>query len=133
MLSLPCTQCHAVLTIDEAFAGGVCRCQHCGTIQTVPAHLKQGSKATNTTPAKTLYRSPGNPGRGDSAIGTGLQNLEDQPTPPEERKNRAKRAPAPINQNAPPKHPPQWKRYLTATAIALAGAVLIYLLLFHTR
>jgi hypothetical protein len=133
MISLPCTHCQAVLTIDEAFAGGVCRCQHCGTIQTVPAHLKQGSKTTNPTPAKTLYRNPGNPGRGDSAVGTGLQNLQDQPNAPEERKNRAKRAAAPLSENAPPKHPPQWKLYAAATAVALAGFVLIYLLLFHTR
>ena len=37
MIEITCTNCQAVLKIDEAFAGGVCRCQHCGTIQTVPA------------------------------------------------------------------------------------------------
>ena len=37
MISITCTSCKAVLTMDDAFAGGVCRCQHCGTIQTVPA------------------------------------------------------------------------------------------------
>jgi hypothetical protein len=40
MISLSCTNCKSVLEIDDAFAGGVCRCTHCGTIQTVPAHLK---------------------------------------------------------------------------------------------
>ena len=40
MISLTCTNCRTVLTIDDAFAGGVCRCQHCGTIQTVPTHLR---------------------------------------------------------------------------------------------
>ena len=29
-----------VLLFDDAFAGGVCRCQYCGTIQTVPSRLK---------------------------------------------------------------------------------------------
>ncbi len=28
------------MLLDDGFAGGVCRCQFCGTIQTVPAHLK---------------------------------------------------------------------------------------------
>lgn len=42
MISISCTNCKALLTIDEAFAGGVCRCQHCGTIQTVPAGAGKG-------------------------------------------------------------------------------------------
>ena len=37
MISLPCSHCQKTLEVDEAFAGGVCRCQHCGTIQTVHA------------------------------------------------------------------------------------------------
>src|SRR5687767_292925 len=36
MISVICTQCRAQLDMDDAFAGGVCRCQYCGTIQTVP-------------------------------------------------------------------------------------------------
>jgi hypothetical protein len=40
MIRIACTHCKTVLTVDDAFAGGVCRCQHCGTIQVVPAHLK---------------------------------------------------------------------------------------------
>ncbi len=36
MISLVCTKCSAQLTVDDGFAGGVCRCSHCGTIQTVP-------------------------------------------------------------------------------------------------
>jgi hypothetical protein len=59
MISLTCTSCKKVLQIDDAFAGGVCRCQYCGTIQTVPASLKQASRAG--TPAigagaKALYQ-----------------------------------------------------------------------------
>ena len=37
MIRIACTNCRQILTIDDAFAGGVCRCQHCGTIQTVPS------------------------------------------------------------------------------------------------
>jgi hypothetical protein len=51
MISLTCTNCRTVLTIDDAFAGGVCRCQHCGTIQTVPTHLKGGAQRAATAAA----------------------------------------------------------------------------------
>jgi hypothetical protein len=66
-----------VLSIDDAFAGGVCRCQHCGTIQTVPKQLKQSQRAAAPVPnaSKTLYH---NQARGDSqagAPGTGLDEL----------------------------------------------------------
>jgi hypothetical protein len=54
MISLTCTSCKRSLEIDDAFAGGVCRCQYCGTIQTVPASLKQGGR-----PATPVGRSPG--------------------------------------------------------------------------
>jgi hypothetical protein len=37
MIRLNCTSCREAMEIDEAFAGGVCRCRSCGTIQTVPA------------------------------------------------------------------------------------------------
>src|ERR1043165_1592769 len=76
MISLTCTNCQTVLTIDEAFAGGVCRCQHCGTIQTVPAHLKKGAKAPRSgPPARALYTNKSRP---DIATGTGLSNLSER-------------------------------------------------------
>ena len=59
MISLTCTSCKKVLQIDDAFAGGVCRCQYCGTIQTVPAALKQQARAgapAQGTGARTLYQ-----------------------------------------------------------------------------
>ena len=46
MIRIACTNCREVLTIDDAFAGGVCRCQHCGTIQTVPATAAAGGGGT---------------------------------------------------------------------------------------
>jgi hypothetical protein len=72
MISLTCTTCRSLLQIDDAFAGGVCRCQHCGTIQTVPSHLKGG--ATATAEAKTLYKHRS---RVDGQSGTGLHELAD--------------------------------------------------------
>ena len=40
MISLNCTNCRALIEMDDAFAGGVCRCRHCGAIQTVPSQHK---------------------------------------------------------------------------------------------
>lgn len=37
MITLVCTKCSTTLNVDDGFAGGVCRCSNCGTIQTVPA------------------------------------------------------------------------------------------------
>src|SRR6185437_3261902 len=75
LISLTCTSCQKVLEIDDAFAGGVCRCQYCGTIQTVPARLKGNAKTGATagaTGAKTLYQKKARiPGQ----AGTGLEDL----------------------------------------------------------
>ena len=46
MIRISCTNCKTVLSIDDAFAGGVCRCQHCGTIQTVPISAKDPTAAS---------------------------------------------------------------------------------------
>ncbi len=69
MILLTCTNCHQTLEIDDAFAGGVCRCSHCGAIQTVPSHLKgTGAAAGGAVAAsqvvgsaadrRTLYAKP---------------------------------------------------------------------------
>ena len=77
MISLACTSCKQVLQIDEAFAGGVCRCQHCGTIQTVPASLKRGVRSVAPTPgiAKTLYQKKPRPPGEANRSGSGLEAL----------------------------------------------------------
>jgi hypothetical protein len=72
MIQLTCTHCKAQLSVDEAFAGGACRCQHCGTIQTVPRHLKGGAApARGATQSKTLYTKT----QRTSPTGTGLDDL----------------------------------------------------------
>ncbi len=75
MISITCTNCQTKLSIDDAFAGGVCRCQHCGTIQTVPSKRKDGPGGTAAglgvkTP-KTLYQKRVR----DASVGTGLDEL----------------------------------------------------------
>lgn len=79
VISLTCTNCKTTLTIDDAFAGGVCRCQHCGTIQTVPSRLKRSPAAQQqdaapppAPPSKALYRR-----QGGAEGGTGLDDLAD--------------------------------------------------------
>lgn len=88
MISLTCTNCRTVLTIDDAFAGGVCRCQHCGTIQTVPTHLKGSAgrapgaapavAAAGQKPQKAIFsrdRSGDRVGESGVRVGTGLDEL----------------------------------------------------------
>ena len=57
MISLICTNCQTTLTIDDAFAGGVCRCQHCGTIQTVPSKQNGAVEGTDSSAGRSLYRT----------------------------------------------------------------------------
>lgn len=65
MITLICTKCKATLEMDDAFAGGVCRCQYCGTIQTVPSHLKNASRAAATSNGqKALYSTKAGTGAG---------------------------------------------------------------------
>src|SRR3954447_26445179 len=88
MIAINCTQCKQRLQMDDAFAGGVCRCQFCGTIQTVPskAKLKSGtsssssSSSSKSSSAKPLYRrgdKTEKPPAGVAAkpAGTGLDEL----------------------------------------------------------
>lgn len=82
MIRLTCTVCKTEMQIDDAFAGGACRCQHCGTIQTVPKHLKPSpptgkpnpTKAQSTAagPAKPLYEKRVRP---DLGMSSGLDEL----------------------------------------------------------
>jgi hypothetical protein len=75
MIQITCTSCKRVLTIDDAFAGGVCRCQHCGTIQTVPARgSAQKTIAGAAKGPKTLFE---NKARGGIGSGSGLEDLAD--------------------------------------------------------
>ncbi|MDB5295297.1 MAG: hypothetical protein JWO31_1280, partial [Phycisphaerales bacterium] len=93
MITLICTKCKTTLEMDDAFAGGVCRCQHCGTIQTVPSHLKQSARGSGANAQKALYSSRSATGAGvpssglddlasvvaSSGISSGLVNR--RPTP----------------------------------------------------
>ena len=82
MITINCTHCKSELSVDDAFAGGVCRCQFCGTIQTVPAPQKVAR------PVSPMATKPGQPSGGARSLyqgtarsgttaGTGLDDLAD--------------------------------------------------------
>jgi hypothetical protein len=76
MIQINCTQCRELLQIDDAFAGGVCRCKFCGAIQTVPKRLKGsgaeeiGEASAGGTTTATYRRTAT-----DAPSGTGLDDL----------------------------------------------------------
>ncbi|HEX8341363.1 MAG TPA: vWA domain-containing protein [Tepidisphaeraceae bacterium] len=81
MISLTCAQCKNTLEVDDAFAGGVCRCQFCGTIQTVPRPGNRpsapGGRAAASGDAgespRALYQVKSR--RGESSAPSGLEEL----------------------------------------------------------
>ena len=124
MISLICTSCQKLLEIDDAFAGGVCRCQFCGTIQTVPSRKVGAATAT-----KTLYqKKPRLPGQPSS----GLEDLAEAVVGSSGLTRGAlktNRAPAP---NTPP--PPPKKNLLPvfvgiSVVLLIVIAVLVVMLL----
>jgi hypothetical protein len=121
MISLTCTSCKKVLEIDDAFVGGVCRCQYCGTIQTVPASLKRGPAG-----AKALYQKPARGPREPGRSGSGLEALADsvgaRAVPPPTRAPAAKAARAATPTDRPPRKP------VAPLLLLLAGAVIVVLI-----
>jgi len=78
MINITCTSCKKVLSIDDAFAGGVCRCQFCGTIQTVPAKASsQKATAGAAKASKTLFENKARSAGAGIGSGSGLDDLAD--------------------------------------------------------
>ncbi|MEM6314528.1 MAG: hypothetical protein AAF743_10595 [Planctomycetota bacterium] len=73
MIELQCTHCGERMQIDDAFAGGVCRCRYCKTIQTVPSKHKLGQAAQTPTPQPV--RTGTSLGQAPGGSGTGLEEL----------------------------------------------------------
>ena len=73
MISLTCANCRATLEVDDAFAGGVCRCQHCGTIQTVPRPSNRPAAPGLGEAPKALYQVKQR--SGTSSNPSGLEEL----------------------------------------------------------
>ena len=125
MITLNCTSCQKTLEIDDAFAGGVCRCQYCGTIQTVPAKLKT---AGATAPAKTLYVKKARvPGQSSS----GLDNLSDAVIPSSGLTRGALRSgnPQRAAQPTPPPPPPPPKKNLLPVFVGISAGLLVVIII----
>ena len=93
MIRLTCNRCNAALQIDDAFAGSTCRCQHCGTIQTVPTPQSGGKRPASPTSStsRTLYAESRR-----STAGSGLDQLAEVVTSSSGlRQARRSGAPAP--------------------------------------
>ena len=78
MIEIHCTKCKTLLQIDDAFAGGVCRCRHCGAIQTVPKRLKnknQGAVAGAAVGSSKSSQEYQNKAGLEAGSGTGLDEL----------------------------------------------------------
>ena len=121
MISLTCTSCKRSLEIDDAFAGGVCRCQYCGTIQTVPASLKQGGRPAtpvgkSPTTQKTLYEKQ----TAASARGATSTGVPPETPPTLAATPRAPRAAEPVAAAEPRK-----TNWLIGVAIGVAAACVI--------
>jgi hypothetical protein len=119
MIVIQCTNCKRQLSIDDAFAGGVCRCQHCGTIQTVPA-------AGSATPAHSIDSTSGRslyaqvPAAGTS--GSGLDDLAGYVASSGLSSNRLTRKP---KAERPPNLLPLWIGIGVAVLAVVVAAVVI--------
>jgi hypothetical protein len=147
MIQINCTQCRELLQIDDAFAGGVCRCKFCGAIQTVPKRLKgangdefsEASAGGATTAVKRLAT--------DAPSGTGLDDLAGivassgltsgrlqgkQPTQPKSstKVTAAKRVPPSRTKTAAAAQAQQQRNLIIAGAVGGVVAVLLGVIIF---
>lgn len=123
MIQLTCTKCQTVLTIDEAFAGGVCRCQHCGTIQTVPSQLKKAATQGKTSSkikqqrSRILYQKQDEPAQSGSGLdelgqivaSSGLTSSRLRQPPPRQAVRQSSSRPEQPGQREPSKPTPPTK------------------------
>ncbi len=118
MITITCTSCKKVLSIDDAFAGAVCRCQFCGTIQTVPAKGSAQKAAAGTAKgSKTLFENKARSAGVGS--GSGMDDLADAVQSSGLSDSRLRKQPAP---------PPPAKNNLTPL-LGIAAAVIVLLLI----
>ncbi|HEY0008760.1 MAG TPA: hypothetical protein VGB55_08560, partial [Tepidisphaeraceae bacterium] len=134
MIQLTCANCRATLEVDDAFAGGVCRCQHCATIQTVPkpSNRPRAPGSASDEP-RALYQVKQR--SGTSSTPSGLEELAEvvhsSGLSGSGLINRSTRSPqAQSNESHPGKKPPiaLWAGIGGAVMLGLIGLV-VYLLL----
>jgi hypothetical protein len=125
MITVNCSQCKALLEMDDAFAGGVCRCHYCGTIQSVPSNARRVRVATATVAAAPPRSNGAAPAGGLDALadvvasgGSARGPLRSPPPQPV--------APAAVHVDYA--RPPQQRSMLLPLMIAL-GVILLLLVL----
>ena len=129
MITVNCSQCKALLEMDDAFAGGVCRCHYCGTIQSVPANAKR----VGIAPASPVVapRGNGSPVGASAAPGAGLDVLADVVAGAQNRAGlQAVRQPvAPAARPVDYARPQQQKNMMLPLVIAIAVIALLLVVL----
>ena len=55
-IKIGCTKCGKKISIDEAFAGGVCRCPYCKTINDVPLNSRRSQSGTRAVPTEASQK-----------------------------------------------------------------------------
>src|ERR1700722_7780887 len=128
MIRITCTHCRQLLSIDDAFAGGVCRCQYCGTIQTVPAKgSSQKAAAGAAKGSKTLFENKARNTGVATGSGSGLDDLADLVQSSGLSDNRLRKQSA-----SPPSRPPNLRALLGLAAAAIIVLIVVVLILaFH--
>jgi len=119
MIEITCTSCKRVLNVDDAFAGGVCRCQYCGTIQTVAAKgsAQKAAAGAGKGGAKTLFENKARSAGAGS--GSGLEDLADVVESSGLSDSRLRK---------PPSTPPAAQGQNLTPVLGLAAAVIVLLL-----
>ena len=127
MINITCTSCKKVLSIDDAFAGGVCRCQFCGTIQTVPAKASSQKAAAGAAKGpKTLFENKAR--SAGTGSGSGLDDLADVVQSSGLSDSRLRKQPP-----SPPPRPTNLIPLLgLAAAVILVLLVVVLVLLFRS-
>jgi hypothetical protein len=137
MIQINCTNCKSLLQIDDAFAGGVCRCKHCGTIQTVPKRLKSAAVAGEPAAATAGSENGGGPSSSSKSLyqrrgaidavgsGTGLDDLAGIVASSGLSSSRLQKKSAPPPVKAAPG--PVWDKKIVAV-VGSAGGLIVLLL-----
>ena len=117
-IRIKCQQCSRRISIDEAFAGGMCRCPYCKAISLVPESAGQGDSPRPASPTERPSAPP--PGRPMAPPG-GEHHPASRPT-------SATSGPAttahPASRRIPTAH-----RVAVQGAIGLIGVVLLIVLM----
>lgn len=131
MINITCTSCKKVLSIDDAFAGAVCRCQFCGTIQTVPAKgSAQKAAAGAAKGSKTLFENKARSAGTGAGVGSGsgLDDLADVVQSSGLSDSRLRKQPA-----SPPPAPNNLMPLLgIAAAVIILLLIIVLVLMFRS-